>query len=182
MASQSPIDNYLAHLDDKIIKTDNSIKSLSNRAVKLRQQKAAILKAKEIYPDLIVYKNVLCSAMVWDKVQCMTIDAGSGWHSSDMTVRFSVGFKDNIDDMNVFVAPLEHRIAYIGRGKYNVSRNGNSIQVFDYKQLIPDTCPNKATFVRRIKKALIRVIQSQKLTVEKNSFDIDNIEKLLLLT
>lgn len=179
MKSIANIDTYIATLSDKI--TDYDAKS-----AKLKEKREIIFKARALYPDIAIARGALCSPSVWDKVSCMSIKSSGRYRSDYVAVMFYVGFKHSVDGAKIFVAPVENIIARINRSytKHSMgiaSRQPDTIQILDYKSIIPDACPNKSIFIRRMKKSLIKLIQKDKLVVTQNSFDIDVWDKLSLL-
>ena len=101
------------------------------------------------------------------------------YSSSKVNVKFLLGKRNAIEGLKIYTHPLENPVAEI-RHNYGMTRK-KEIIIFDYKKLIPIECPKRNAFIRRIKLYLVDSIANNGLTIDDNSFDIDEIKKLIML-
>jgi hypothetical protein len=167
------LDAIISSIDRDITYHEKQLTSIKNKREKL-------VDLAKLYPDMKCENNVYCLPSIWDKVSCMRLDrARNGYSYSSMNIvaRFSVGSRDLIAGMKIHTDPYSNIIATINY-PYKGSK---TIEIFDYSKLIPDICPKKSRFVKRIRSRIIQTISNSQLDITANSFDKANIEKLILL-
>lgn len=165
------------------MKLESAIKEIDKDVIlqekiiqQLKQKKEIYLKIKEEYPDAVIDRGNVCLNNIWDKITCMRIERNNYY---DVSVKFLVGKKFTICGMNTYTNPLFSRIATI-QNNYSGQRR-TEITIFDFKSLIPDSCPSKKKFVKRIKIYLLNRIVKDKLFIHPNSFGKEEFTKLMLL-
>jgi hypothetical protein len=167
-------------LDALILSIDRDINYHERQLTSIKSKREKLAELAKLYPDMKCENNVFCLPSIWDRVSCMRLErARNGYSYSSMNLvgRFSVGAKDLIAGMKIHTDPYNSVIATI-----NYPYKGQkSIEIFDYTKLIPDICPKKSRFIKRIRSRIIQTISHSQLDITANSFDKENIEKLILL-
>jgi hypothetical protein len=167
-------------IEDLILSLDRDIgyHERATQGIKIKRDK--LLKLAALYPDMLCENNVFCLPNIWDRVSCMRLERarnGYSYSSMNLVARFSVGARNFIAGMKIHTDPYNSVIAKIDYPY----RGTKTIEIFNYDKLIPDTCPHKTKFVKRIKSRLIQQITRSQLNITANSYDRENIEKLMLL-
>ena len=167
-------------LDDVITDIDRSI-SLQEREINnLRSRKFKFQKIKEQFPNAQYENGALCLPDIWSSITCMRIERKRKYYStSKINVKFLLGKKTSVEGLKMYTLPFENLIAEI-RHTYGVNRR-KEIIVFDYKKIIPLDCPKRNSFIKRIKLYLVNNIMQDGLFITDNSFDKEEITKLMLL-
>jgi hypothetical protein len=167
------------NFDDLIKSIEREISQHTKTLQQLQARKEGFLKLKQDYPTAEYDAGSICSNEIWDKVSCMRLVHGKGRNWNDICAKFLLHERDSPEGLKLYTNPLFNTIATI---KYNYgSPRKYEITIFDYKALIPDSCPNKKKFIRRIKLHLVKKITQGKLTIAANSFYKDEFENLLLI-
>lgn len=167
-------------LDEVISGIDKDI-SRHNRYIQgFEEEKAKFQKIKEQYPAAHYTGRAICLPNIWEKITCMRIERKRRYYSvSNINVKFFLGKGQSVEGMKIYTWPFDNPIASI-KHTYGVTRD-KQIEIFDYKKIIPDACPKKKSFVKRIKLYLVSSILQDGLTLDKKSFDYEEITKLMLL-
>jgi|SRR5271170_4090233 len=167
-------------LDDVISNYDKEILRKERDIVDLQKEKAKYQKIKELYPAAHYTGRAICLPNIWDKITCMRIERKRKYYSmSYINVKFFLGKGQLVEGMKIYTLPFDNPVAAI-KHTYGMTKE-KQIEIFDYKKIIPDECPRKKAFIKRIKLYLVRSITQDGLTIDNKSFDKDEITKLMLL-
>jgi hypothetical protein len=167
-------------LDDVITDIDRSI-SLQEREINnLKNRKLKFQKIKEQYPDAQYENGALCLDGIWDKITCMRIQLNRRYYStSKISTKFLLGKKNQIDELKIYTFPYDNLVAEI-KHVHGVNRR-KEITIFDYKVAIPSECLKRNAFIKRIKLYLVDRIMQDSLFITDNSFEKEELQKLILL-
>jgi len=103
----------------------------------------------------------------------------NNYRATGLSVKFSLNKKYS-DGLKIFMIPAESQIAQLQLEGYGKTSKG-TIKIFDYKDIIPDSCPRRKAFIRRIKYHILNLIKKNNLTIANDSFDKEDFLKLMLL-
>ena len=177
------------HLNHIINELDKQITASKTELVLLEEIKIALIKLAARYPDAHLEKNnTVCIDNLWDKMSCMRVAWGYGYGTygsmTKVNVRFSVGKKDMEDDIRIHSYPYNNTIANIA---YLPNQNGlyprrtKEITILDYSNIIPNVCPKRKIFLKRIRNYLLNIIIKEQMKINTKSYNTDEFERLILL-
>jgi hypothetical protein len=150
----------------------------------LKERKNSLAKLNEQFPNAHYEHNAICLDDIWHKITCMRIRRVSRYYyNSKVNVSFLLGKRDAIEGIKIHTHPYEQTIAEIA-SIYNPSISKNRVKemlIFDYAKLIPEQCPDRAKFLKRIKKYLIGIITRENLLIKDGSFNQEEYQRLILL-
>lgn len=179
------IGDALKRVEYTIEDNERKIAYSEKRIVKLRVKKEGLTKLVEKYPEAQYSNGDLYLNGVgnnWDKVAGMSIESmqeRGNYRALNLGVKFSLN-KKHSEGLKIFMVPDDAIVAQIIAEGYGKTAKG-TIQIFDYKRIVPDMCPRRKAFIRRIKYHILNVIQKKHLTILDNSFDKEDFLKLMLL-
>lgn len=167
-------------LDALISSIDRDINYHEKQLLSIKTRRDKLAELAKVYPDMKCENNVFCLPSIWETVDCMRLERvrnGHSYSSMNLVARFSVGVRNLIGGMKIHTDPYNNVIAKIDY-PYKAQK---TIEIYDYNKLIPDSCPNKTKFIKRIKARIMQHIIRTGLTITANSYDKEHIEKLMLL-
>jgi hypothetical protein len=174
-------------IKDAIIDIDKEITSQEKYISHLKLKKDKYTTIQTQYPTAKFEHNTICLDSIWEKITCMRLERrykyANSIYTAQIVANFFVGKKTLIEGMRVSVQPFDNIIAEIKNiYSYGYAKNSKTkeITVFDYKT-IPVECPRRKTFIKRIKMNLIQSISYENLTLTDNSFEKEELMKLILL-
>jgi len=173
------VENAIARVDKQISVQQRTLARAQYRIPKLAAQKEGLLKIKEKYPDVKFVDGgaIYLPTMDWNNIAGVSIDRKwnrvAGGNATTYSIKFSLNKKQS-GGVKVYMVPAEGKIAETGYAK--------TIKIFDYKGIIPETCPKRKVLIKHIKKQLLKLIRYRKLTITNDSFDKEDFLKLMLLT
>jgi hypothetical protein len=173
------VEYKIKDLENKIARIKNTIPKYEKRIENLKIIKDGAGKLLERYPNIIYrygsahLENVDLSANDWDKVGGMSLTRN--WDHNNTSLKISFSFnKKYSEGIKTYITPKNGVIAKI------TAKTGN-IVIYDYKSMISDDCPRKKSFIKKIKRYIIKEISKKNLIISDTSFDKDEFLKLLLL-
>lgn len=177
------VSNAIARLDRQISQHQHTLARVQKRLPALMSQKEGLLKLKDKYPNAKYEGSAIHIETVdWTNIAGVSIDRHRGRDVLTYTVKFSLN-KKNSDGVKVFMTPVENKIAETPQYYRLVNINKpNEIKIFDYKNIIPESCPRRKVLTKQIKKYLLKTIRSRKLNISNDSFDKEDFLKLMVLT
>lgn len=179
------IGDALKRVEYRLTDHQRKISYAEKRIAKLKVQKDGLAKLVEKYPEARYSNGDLYLEGMrdnWDKVAGMSIESvyeRQNYKATNLAVKFSLNKKYS-EGLKIFMIPENGVIAQIITEGYGKTAKG-TIKIFDYKSIIPDTCPRRKAFIRRIKYNLLDKIVKKHLTIQDDSFDKDDFVKLMLL-
>lgn len=164
------------------------------RDINQQQKKVSILETRkdklnkllDLFPNAHYEYGAICLDDIWNKITCMRLSRPYyHWYNAKVSAKFLLSKRDTLQELNglkIYTFPLENDIANIV-STYNSTTKTRSkeIEIYDYTKLIPDACPKKKQFLKRIKVYLLNVITSDRMTINQNSFNLNEFQKLMLL-
>lgn len=185
------LDTAIKYVDGRIAHYDHQITTGTKRIVRLKEQKEQFQKIQTQYPDAS-YRNgeiyLVGRTDKWGDVAGMGIEIEYNYAQQKryVSVKFSLKNKDD-GGIKTYIVPANSNIAEIKSSNYsryratNSANNDGTIQIFDYKNIIPDECKRKKSFLKRIKKFILKQITGDKLTIVKGSSYEDDFTKLIVI-
>lgn len=173
IANGMKLEEVISDLNRDIYSQEQQIKFLLARKEKFE-------KIKERYPDAHFEAGCICLPDIWDKITCMRIEKKRKYYSAyKINVRFTLNKKNamSFENLKIHAHPYTNTIAEVSYGRLS----NKEIRILDYKSIIPEACPKRKAFIKRIKLSLLESITRHKLSISQNSFEKEEIEKLLLL-
>lgn len=165
-------------IEDHIKEVDKHIDWQKRGLVALEDQRSRIVELSERYPDAHWINGTLCLQNIWPNITRMRITRKTKlWPTTKIIVRFLTPEKF-AKDLNVYAYPYEQDIATI---HYDYQTNNRDLKILDYTSVIPDSCPKKNSFIKRIKQYLIQSALYDNLTLNDQSYNIDEFAKHLIL-
>jgi hypothetical protein len=171
---------------------DKQITASKTELVLLEERKIALIKLATKYPDAHLEKNnTVCIDNLWDKMSCMRVAWGWGYgygtygSMTKVNVRFSVGKKDMEDGIRIHSYPYNNTVAtiaflFLPNPNNTYPRRVKEITVLNYSNMIPDACPKRKVFLKRIRNYLLNIIIKENMKINNNSYNTDEFERLIL--
>jgi hypothetical protein len=171
----------------KIIEDQNITISLAEKHLtSLKNKRDKLSELQILFPNAHYENGVVCLPDVWDKVNCMRIEWQYHYQTPQIVAKFSLGKRttpENVPEgMNIHIYPFHNPIANI-QYIYDATSKSRSreVTILNYKKLIPDICPKKEAFIKRIKSRLMDFILVEKMRPTNNSFEYEEFQRLVLL-
>lgn len=161
---------------------ERNLKAAEKRIPILKKEKERLENLLKMYPDKVYDKGgVYIHEVDWNNVAGISIDRERGYRHSntgDFFVKFSLN--KNVSNGNkIFMVPQNNKIMSITRDYY--PSKSILIKVFDYSDIIPDSCPRKKILLRQIKRYIISKVREKDAELAKDSYDREGFLKYKLL-
>jgi hypothetical protein len=160
-----------------IISLDEDIKYSERNLSELKEKREKFSNLQTLFPSAQYENGVFCMDDIWSRISCMRVEKRYQYrpfYGRNIVARFSVGQKTLMNGVKMHTAPLNNIIA---TSNYRT----REITVNDYNSIIGSECPKKNQFVRRLRIYLVNLILREKLILDTNSYDVDSLNKLLML-
>lgn len=163
---------------------DREITRSKTELVFLEQRKQSLEKLLIKYPDAHYEHNAVCVDNLWNKITCMRVAwNGRHYYTAQINVRFSIGKKEEREcEEKLYTYPYNNAIANISiiptqRGQPRT----REITILNYSNIIPNECPKRKDFIKRIRNYLLNNIIKQNMVINNQSYNIDEFNKLIML-
>jgi hypothetical protein len=160
-----------------IISLDEDIKYSEKNLSDLKDKREKFSNLQTLFPSAQYENGVFCMPDIWSRISCLRIEKKYHYrpvYGRNIVAKFSVGQKTLMNGVKMHTAPLNNVIA---TSNYRT----REIIVNDYNSIIGIECPKRSQFIRRIRIYLVNLILREKLILDTNSYDIDSLNKLLML-
>jgi hypothetical protein len=156
---------------------DEDIKYEEKNLLNLKNKRDKFSNLQTLCPTAQYENGVFCMENIWSHITCMRIEKKYYYrptYGRNIIAKFSVGQRTLINGVKMHTAPLNNVIA-------TSNYRSREIIVNDYNSIIGIDCLKKQQFIKRIRIYLVNLILREKLILDQNSYDVESLNKLLML-